>query len=99
MNLRFHAEAAQEYIAAVAYYNSRADGLGAEFVLAVEAAIAKAMAHPTAWTAMSANTRRCLLERFPYGVIYEIDDGTLYVVAVMPLKRRPDYWQEREKGR
>ncbi len=98
MRLRFHAEAAAEYLAAVDYYNNRADGLGAEFVLAIEAALTKALAHPLAWSEMSPSTRRCLVERFPYGVIYEVDEGrTVYVVAVMPLKRRPGYWLKRRR--
>ncbi|MCZ6674550.1 MAG: type II toxin-antitoxin system RelE/ParE family toxin [Verrucomicrobia bacterium] len=41
--------------------------------------------------------RRHLLARFPYGIIYRIDDDVIYVVAVMHLKRNPGYWKNRKE--
>ena len=35
--------------------------------------------------------RRCLLARFPYGLIYGIDQETIVVVAVAHLHREPRY--------
>jgi plasmid stabilization system protein ParE len=44
----------------------------------------------------SGEIRRYLLPRYPYGVLYEvIDDETVFVTAVMHLKRRPGYWKDR----
>jgi len=39
--------------------------------------------------------RRCLIARFPYGLIYGIDGDTIVVVAVAHLHRRPRYWIDR----
>lgn len=39
--------------------------------------------------------RRCLLARFPYGLIFGVDGGTLVVVAVAHLHRAPRYWVSR----
>jgi cytochrome P450 len=44
---------------------------------------------------MSENTRRCLTNRFPFGVIYQIVENEVVVLAVMQLNRRPNYWGER----
>ena len=38
--------------------------------------------------------RRYLLPKYPYGVLYEVIDDTVFVVAVMHLKRRPLYWKK-----
>jgi hypothetical protein len=54
-----------------------------------------ACAHPTGWHPLSSHTRRCRLRRFPYGVIYNIDQDVILVVAVTHLHRRPAYWQGR----
>jgi mRNA-degrading endonuclease RelE of RelBE toxin-antitoxin system len=35
------------------------------------------------------------LSRFPYGLIYTIDNGDILVLAVAHLHRRPDYWRDR----
>ncbi len=42
-----------------------------------------------------ASTRRKLLRRFPYSVIYLIEGQQLFVVAVMHHRRRPGYWLTR----
>ena len=39
--------------------------------------------------------RRCRLSRFPYGLIYTIDNGDVLLLAVAHLHRRPDYWRDR----
>ena len=39
--------------------------------------------------------RRCLLARFPYGLIYGLDGEMLVVVAVAHLHREPRYWVDR----
>ena len=44
---------------------------------------------------MSDRTRRCLVNRFPYGVIYRHDGNTITVVAVPHLHQRPGYWKPR----
>jgi hypothetical protein len=45
---------------------------------------------------MSKNTRRCLVNRFPFGVIYQVKSSFVSIIAVADLRRRPDYWIERE---
>ncbi|MDO8094347.1 MAG: hypothetical protein Q6360_12795 [Candidatus Brocadiales bacterium] len=41
------------------------------------------------------NLRRCLLSRFPYGLIYGVDADAIIVVAVSHLHREPRYWIDR----
>jgi toxin ParE1/3/4 len=42
-----------------------------------------------------AEIRRVLANRFPYGIPYAPRPNTIYILAVMHLKRRPDYWRDR----
>jgi len=44
---------------------------------------------------MSKNTRRCLVNRFPFGVIYQIKSDSVRIIAVADLRRCPDYWLDR----
>ena len=48
-------------------------------------------------TAGKGRFRRCLVHRFPYGVIYAVEDDVVYVAAVMHLKRKPGYWESRDR--
>ena len=40
-------------------------------------------------------TRKFLLRRFPYGVVYRITKSAIQVIAVAHGRRRPGYWKSR----
>jgi hypothetical protein len=95
MNPLFHPKAAEELNEAVQYYELCQPGLGLEFAEEVYATIARIAAYPNAWTALSKNTRRCLVNRFPFGVIFRSTPDTIYIIAIANLQRRPGYWVQR----
>ena len=97
MKFYFHPDAEEEFGGAVEYYEQCQPGLGIEFAEEVYAAIGRIIQYPDAWSILSKNSRRCLVSRFPYGVIYQIKSHTLRIVAVAHLNRRPGYWKERLK--
>lgn len=97
MTFSFHPLAEQELDKAVKYYEECRIGLGLEFAEEVYAAIARIIAYPKAWTQLSKHTRRCLVNRFPFGVIFQVKDTTLRVIAVANLNRRPEYWKKRNR--
>jgi len=95
MNFKFHPAAAQEYSDAAHYYDGQAEGLGDRFVAEIEKGISRICRAPLSWGILSRNTRRCLANHFPYGIIYVVDDGRIFILAVMHLKRKPGYWETR----
>ncbi len=99
MNIEFLEPATAELYEAIVYYNIQRQGLGLEFAKEVQDTIERIKQNPEAWTTISTSkqARRCLTNRFPYGIIYQIRDNTILIVAVMHLKRRPQTWQSRLK--
>jgi len=97
MNIEFLEPATAELYEAIVYYNIQRQGLGLEFAKEVQDTIERIKQNPEAWTTISTSkqARRCLTNRFPYGIIYQIRDNTILIVAVMHLKRRPQTWQPR----
>ncbi len=65
MKYRFHPYAKQEFEEAVIYYQQISKNLGDDFIEEVENAIARILNFPEAWSPLSANTRRCRVNRFP----------------------------------
>lgn len=95
MTSSFHPRAEQELGKAVSYYEECSSGLGLEFAEEVYAAIARIIAYPKAWTRLSKHTRRCLVNRFPFGVIFQVKGSELRIIAVANLNRKPGYWKRR----
>jgi plasmid stabilization system protein ParE len=95
MTYSFHPEAAEEFRAAVEYYEDREAGLGNDFSLEVFAAIRNVLAHPSAWPIIEDDVRRCLVNRFPFAVLYSLEETGDFILAVMHGRRRPDYWIKR----
>lgn len=95
MEIKFLAPAENEFLDAISYYNMQSEGLGYEFAAEVKKTIERIIQYPEAWTKLSKRTRRCRTNRFPYGVIYQIREETLLIVAVMHLSREPQNWKSR----
>jgi hypothetical protein len=91
----FHPEAETEFLEAIAYYEECEPELGEDFSLEVYSSIQNVLSYPLAWPVLEDDIRRCLTNRFPYGVLYSIESDRVYILAVMHLHRHPDYWKHR----
>ena len=95
MKFYFHEDAELEFDKAIEYYEGCQTGLGLEYTQEVYAAIKRIIQFPEAWPPLSKKTRRCLVNRFPFGIIYQVKSGLLKIIAVADLRRRPNYWKDR----
>ncbi len=95
--LRISEPASEEFREAVRWYETKRRGLGSEFFDAVVATMSAIEARPEIGTVAfrDPQTRRLLVSRFPYQVVYRLANGELVVVAIAHLKRRPGYWKHR----
>jgi plasmid stabilization system protein ParE len=95
MNYRFHPEAEAEFAEAIDFYEEKERGLGFDFAAEVHSAIERIVAFPSAWPAVEGDVRRSLIRRFPYGILYSVEQEGIYILAVMHLHRNPEYWKSR----
>lgn len=96
MTFSFHPEAEVEFNKAIDYYEGIEPGLGLDFVIEVHLAIQRSVAFPKAWPVIDGEIRRALVRRFPFGILYSVDNDGIYIVAVMHLHRMPEYWKHRK---
>lgn len=96
MNFSFHPDAEAEFFEAIDYYESCEQGLGYDFSIEIHSTIQYIINYPSAWPPFSGDIRRCLVNRFPYGVIYSIEGNDIFILAIMNLHREPNYWKERK---
>jgi len=69
--------------------------LGRHFRLAVESAIQKIAETPFRYRMLHAPFRRCLLQKFPFSIIYSIEPNHIRILAIAHTKSKPGYWLDR----
>jgi plasmid stabilization system protein ParE len=95
MKIRILSCAEQEFEESVDFYNEQCPGLGYEFAAEVKNTFDRIQSFPEAWPLVSNRSRRCIINRFPYGILYQVKQGFILVSAIMHLRRDPKKWQER----
>lgn len=97
MKVEFLETAQTELGQAFQWYETQQKNLGLQFLNEFDAAIRRIVAFLEAYMPFEKNIRRCLIKRFPYGVLYGLDTDKIIVIAVAHLHRKPDYWIDRIK--
>jgi toxin ParE1/3/4 len=95
MPFQFHPIAREELRHAARDYEQAMEGLGFRFTRAVRAAMNRIEMNPEWFRAVEDGIRKCRVSRFPYGLLFRVREGEIYIIAVMHLHRDPDYWKER----
>ena len=98
MKTRFLLPAHQELIEAVRYYNAQRIQLGDEFRDEAWETIRRINDFPMAWHSLGGSIRRCQMQRFPHGLIYEPTSVEIIIIAVAHLHQEPRYWRMRLKS-
>jgi plasmid stabilization system protein ParE len=93
--LRFHPAAVDEAEAARDWYAARDLAAAVAFLVELETAFSAIVEHPTRWPAYMGGTRRYLLRRFPFSVVYRELNGSVEIIAIAHAGREPGYWRSR----
>ena len=93
--LEYLAEAVVEAEAAARWYAERSPSAAQRFSEELDAAEVAILEGPEAWPGCDHGTRRFLLRRFPFSVVYQVFEHQVLIVAVAHAHRRPLYWQPR----
>ncbi|HUT58454.1 MAG TPA: type II toxin-antitoxin system RelE/ParE family toxin [Phycisphaerae bacterium] len=88
-------EAEAELADAFRWYERQREGLGREFLTSIEACLASILRAPESYSAVHKHVRRAVIRRFPYSVLYVIEERAVVIVAVFHASRDPKRRRER----
>jgi plasmid stabilization system protein ParE len=97
VRVEFSPDAEIELDEATEWYFARDPDLADRFVVDVETTAALIVERPTMRAEIQPGVRRALLHDFPYSLIYRLEPGCVFVLAVMHHKRYPAYWYDRNR--
>ena len=92
---RFVAEARLDLWRVVLRYEEQRRGLGFDFLLAFKSTIESMRLHPASRQVIAKATRRALLRRFPYFVLYIANKDEVLITALFHCRRDPLSWSNR----
>lgn len=93
MKLEFSIVAEREVETAADYYENQQTGLGLRFISELNRSIDLILEFPEAWARLSRRSRRCVMRRFPYHIIYSVREQTVTIVTIVHQRRDPKRWQ------
>ena len=91
----FDSAAQREFDEAADFYDLESPGLGERFINAVYSALEGLSEYPESCPILLGETRKLVLGRFPYSVMYWTNGEVIAVSAIAHQSRRPGYWQNR----
>ena len=95
LHIVFRRAAKSEFEEAAVWYDEQRFGLGEEFIVEIEQAIANAAAAPQRYPIVFGDIRRTVARRFPFSVYFRVRSDAMVVLAVFHGRRNPAIWQRR----
>lgn len=90
-----HPDAVAEARAAAQWYRERSPLAADAFLAELDRAVERIAENPEMYPHYVLGTRRYLLQRFPFYLVYREVAGKLQIVAIAHGRRRPEYWKKR----
>ena len=91
----FHQAAKDELLISRDYYDELVFGLGKSFLIEVERCLNIIKSNPLAYPIVRQNIRKAVIMKFPFSILYKLEDKNVYILAIMHQKRKPNYWSKR----
>ena len=95
MTINWDENAEAEFVEAAVYYERKVEGLGEQFIVRIEATVARVLSNPFLYRCFDGECRRVKTETFPFFVIYRVSADHLHILAVMHTSKQPGYWKDR----
>ena len=93
--IRLHPEAADELRVAVSWYANRSPRAARVFLTELERTLLRVSSFPQQFPAFTPKTRRAVLRRFPFVIVFRHNDEGIDIIAIAHSRRRPGYWRDR----
>jgi len=93
--LEIHPSALEELKSALRWYQERSQSAAVGFAAEVDRAMDMVLAAPQRWPIGEHGSRKFVLRRFPFAIIYRERPDAVQILAIAHGHRRPGYWKAR----
>ncbi len=93
--LEIHPSALAELKSALIWYLERNETAADKFVVELDRAMDLMIESPRRWPVGEHGSRKFVLRRFPFAIVYREKQAAIQVLAIAHGRRRPGYWKDR----
>ena len=93
--IRVRVRAQKDIEDAARWYEAQRTDLGGRFLDEIQSAFSLIAENPKLYPEIYRQTRRAMLQRFPFGVFYRMRGSVVSIIAVMHSSRDPKQWMTR----
>ena len=94
-SLWIHPAALEEAEAATDWYSQRSRRAAERFLDELDSAVDHILQSPSRYPAYQHDTRRMVLRRFPFTIVFREITARLETIAIAHGRRNPGYWRDR----
>jgi plasmid stabilization system protein ParE len=94
-SLWIHPAALEEAEAATDWYAQRSNRAAERFLDELDSAVDHILRNPGRYPAYEHGTRRMVLRRFPFVIVFREAIARLEIIAIAHGRRSPSYWRDR----
>ena len=95
MKVKIHELAVREFDDAIDWYEMQSSGLGKRFREQVKEQIKKIKTNPTWFLVEEEPVYKAFIPKFPYKILYAVEEDSIVIWSIPHLHRKPWYWQSR----
>lgn len=95
MKVNIHELAAKEFEEAIDWYENQSKALGKRFKKSVIEQIRKIKKNPSWFLIEADNIHKAYIPKFPYKILFTIENDKIDIWAIAHMHRKPWYWQSR----
>ena len=89
MNVVFLPPSDRELLDAIEFYELQLPGLGQAFAEELFESLEFIQQFPNGWQKVGRHTHKCILRKFPYLVLYVIEETQIVITSIAHQHRRP----------
>jgi plasmid stabilization system protein ParE len=92
MKVLFLELAEQELYDSISYYEEQQINLGSRLKNEIYSALIRIQRFPSMFVETKKDIRKCVINKFPFNILYSIEENQIIVIAIAHHHRKPDYW-------
>ena len=95
LKIKFQEHSKYDFDEAKHYYKTQEENLYKKFKYDLEQSLNRILSFPNLYPNIDTNIKKCVLNKFPYTILYTIKNDTIYILAIANHHKNPKEYKNR----